>query len=168
MEERCSKTFPKEILSMEFKPEGKLAHFIIEMKKIPNPIRECSDAMEEEGVQILSGFHMISPKEELHFWSLFIDFTNAKIKPPELAEKLKKLDAVEHVKFMESFKGLLIDMFHFPLRWGGERAMVMRTEVMASMMAKMLETYGTGGATILFQIGSTLGQNIEGFKKQVG
>jgi len=157
-----SKHVPKEVLSVEFNPSKKLAHFIVELRNTPGALERSAAAATKHGINILSGFHHAPSASNRGFWSFFADFTNVRRTPSELASELKALDSTIDVRFHVPPNGLLIDMFHFPLKWGGQRAIMMRTESISSIFARINGIFGDGPAAkvVLYEMGEAAGQAI--------
>ncbi|MGA3108696.1 MAG: hypothetical protein ABSD99_04470, partial [Candidatus Bathyarchaeia archaeon] len=84
------------------------------------------------------------------------------IGPGELAKELEFLPSTVQVHFKIPRKGLLIDSFHFPLRWGGQRAIVMRTDSLTSIFSRITGVFGDGAAArvVMYEMGEAAGRAI--------
>ncbi len=153
---------PKDVLSFEFGPDRKLAHFVVRMKNTPGALEVSSAIATRHKVNILSGFHHAKSDSNHAFWSFFADFTGTEISPDELAKELEFLPSTVEVRFKIPRRGLLIDSFHFPLRWGGQRAILMRTDSLASIFSRITGVFGDGAAArvVMFEMGEAAGRAI--------
>jgi predicted hydrocarbon binding protein len=153
---------PKDVLAFEFSPERRLAHFVVTMKNVPGALEFSAAIATKHKVNILSGFHHAPSASNNAFWSFFADFTNAAISPGDLAKEFEFLPSTVDVHFKVPKKGLLIDSYHFPLRWGGQRAIVMRTETLASIFSRIIGVFGDGAAArvVMYQMGEAAGREM--------
>src|SRR5208282_532142 len=153
---------PKDVLAFEFSPGKKLAHFVVAMKNTPGALEFSAAIATKHKVNILSGFHNAPSAASNAFWSFFADFTDATIGPGELAKELEFLPSTVQVHFKVPRRGLLIDSFHFPLRWGGQRAIVMRTDSLTSIFSRITGVFGDGAAAwvVMYEMGEAAGRVI--------
>ncbi len=153
---------PKDILALEFNPTKKLAHFVVQLKNTPGALEHSAALATKHRVNILSGFHHAPSASERAFWSFFADFTDATVDPAKLAQELDFLPSTVNVRFQVPLNGLLVDSFHFPVRWGGQRAIMMRTESIASIFARVNGIFGDGPAArvVMYEMGEAAGQAI--------
>ncbi|MEM1574733.1 MAG: V4R domain-containing protein [Nitrososphaerota archaeon] len=156
-----SKRFiPKEIFSGAYSPNRKIVEFSFKLKNVPGVIEKISSEMAKHRINILSGFHVAYPDKEEAIWSFFADFTNADIETKDIIEKIRSMNTILDMNFNEGrINGLLIDNFHFPLLVLNERSITLRVDSMASIIKRLYEVFGTGGATILYEMGMELGEN---------
>jgi predicted hydrocarbon binding protein len=160
--QRSDQHAPKDILAFEFCAERKLAHFVIQLKNVPGALEFSAAIATKHHVNILSGFHNAPSASSHAFWSFFADFTGADIGPSELAKEVEFLPSTVDVRFKVPLNGLLIDSFHFPVRWGGQRAIVMRTESIASIFTRIRGVFGDGAAArvVMYEMGEAAGRAI--------
>jgi len=155
IEEYC----PKDILCGVYSPNKKLMEFMIKLKNVPGALAKVSDILANYGINILSGFHVAYPNNKEAYWSFFIDFTSAKAKLETIIEEIKKLEVVLSIKFAKAkFNGLIIDELHFPLTVLGERSITLRIESIAKIFKRIHEIFGSGAATILYEMGIKAGE----------
>jgi predicted hydrocarbon binding protein len=163
--------FPKDILSIEFNPGRKLAHFVVELSNIPGALEHSAALATKNSVNILSGFHHAPSASKLAFWSFFADFTDSKINPAEFASELRALPSTVDVRTHVPPNGFLIDTFDFPLRWGARRAIMMRNESIGSIFARINAIFGDGPAArvVLYEMGEAAGRSIfNGLVTEIG
>jgi predicted hydrocarbon binding protein len=85
------------------------------------------------------------------------------LSPKETTETLDKLimssKAAMESMVMEGHEGLIVDTFHVGTEIGGEGFMLMRTEGLSGMFDAVARMLGSGGETLLFNEGRSLGEN---------
>ena len=153
---------PKDVLAFEFNPKKRLAHFIVKLQNTPGALEISAALATKHRVNILSGFHHAPSTSGEGFWSFFADFTDSDISPSELASELEFLPSSVDVRFKVPRNGLMIDSFHFPVRWGGQRAVIMRTEWLASIFTRIMAVFGDGAVArvVLYEMGEAAGRAI--------
>ena len=153
--------FPKNVLAAEFNPKRKLAHFLLELHNVPGALESSASLTSKSGVNIFSGFHHAPSTSDRAIWSFFADFTNARLTPDQLVSEFRSLPVVADAHFQLPSGGLLVDSFHFPLEWGGQRAVMIRAEVLGSIFARVNEIFGEGAAAgvLLFEMGEAAGRS---------
>jgi len=154
------KFIPKEIFSGAYAPNKKIVEFYFKLKNIPGVIEKISSIMAKHKINILSGFHVAYPEKEEAIWSFFADFTNADIGVKEIIERIRSMNVALDMNLNEEkIDGLLIDNFHFPLLVLNERSITLRVDSLANIIKRLYEVFGSGGATILYEMGMELGEN---------
>lgn len=91
--------------------------------------------------------------------ALLVDLTETDVTASQLASRLESLPKVRSVEFQESSSGLVSDRFHFPLTWDGQRAIVLLSDVMGSIIARIHAIFGSGptAEVLLYQLGEAAG-----------
>jgi predicted hydrocarbon binding protein len=154
------KYLPKQLFVSDFKPDGKLAQFMIEMGNVVGAMQEQAQTVAKHGVRILSGFHDAPTVAERGTWSFFADFTGANIEPEVLATELRSLRSVLKVRCQSTADGLIVDNMHFPRVLGTERAIIVRSAVLASMIDRINSIFGSESKSahvVLHQVGEAGG-----------
>lgn len=149
---------PKEILVWEYAPGRKLAEFVLNLKNTKGALAICAQALAQYKINLLSGFHTAPSISKTAVWSFFADVTESTIRPEGIAERLKSLPFVESVEIYNSLDGFLVDDKHFPVNSGGRRALLMRTQAVTEMLARLWDVFGTGAATIIAEMGEAMGR----------
>jgi predicted hydrocarbon binding protein len=154
------RSFPKEVLTFEFSPTRKLAHFVVELSNVPGALEHSASLATKHRVNILSGFHHAPSAAEKAFWSFFADLTDANTDADGFANEIKSLPSTVCVQYHQPSNGLLIDTFHFPLLWGRRRGIMLRAESLGSILARVSGIFGDGPAAkvILHEMGEAGGQ----------
>lgn len=160
---------PKQVLTAEISPTRKLAHFILILRNVKGALERSADVASRNGVNILSGFHHAPSTSEKALWSFFADLTEATISPERFLTELKSLPTTIDARFQLASGGLLVDRFHFPVEWAGERAVLFRAETLGTIFARVNEIFGGGPAAgvLLYEMGEAAGRSTYQFVKDM-
>lgn len=163
---------PKALFAIDFKPNAKLAQFSIEMRNVPGSMQEQAELVGNHGVNVLSGFHDAPLLAEKGTWSFFADFTKADIEPESLAGELRSLPTVLKVRCESTKDGFITDTMHFPVLVGNERAIIVRAQILVSMVKRITSIFGPESKStqvILHQLGEAGSQRVfESVKTMIG
>jgi predicted hydrocarbon binding protein len=150
---------PREI-PIGFFSNRKIVEFSFKLKNLPGVIAKISNIISKHKINILSGFHIAYPNIEEAMWSFFADFTNSDIEPKDLIEEIRIMNTTLDIKFNEAkFNNLIIDDLHFPLLVLNERSITLRIDSFANITERLYKVFGSGAATILYEMGMELGEN---------
>jgi predicted hydrocarbon binding protein len=149
---------PKDV-GVEFAEGKRFVHFLVRLKNVPGVFEKAFSIPFGSGAKILSDFHTASYSSSEAVWSFFADYTEANGSPEETAGKLRSQPETIEVKYEVSKGGLLIDGFHFPLRYGNDFAVLIRSDTAKAALARMNEILGWPLAGIvLYDIGEAAGK----------
>ena len=154
---------PKQLFASDFKPKGKLAEFSIQMKNTVGIIANLSLAISKHNVRILSGIQDAPSLAEKGTWAFFADFTDGDIEPEALATELRSLPSVIEVRSQNSVDGFITDSMHFPVLLGMERAIIVRSAILGSILGRIKSMFGSDSGSahvILYQVGEASGQRM--------
>jgi predicted hydrocarbon binding protein len=154
---------PKHLFATDFKPKGKLAEFSIQMKNTVGIIAVLSLAISKHNVRILSGIQDAPSLAESGTWAFFADFTEADIEPEALATELRSLPSVIKVRCQSNIDGFITDTMHFPVLLGTERAIMVRSAILGSIIGRIKSMFGSESSSaqvILYQVGEAAGQRV--------
>lgn len=85
--------------------------------------------------------------------NLFLEFQRSIITAEKLADAIKKHNFVKVVRY-SSTENRLFDGFIFPVSIGkGNRIIMMRAEPLLNIERSLIKKFGSGGATIMFDVG---------------
>ena len=153
---------PKRLFAADFRPGCKLAEFSIQMQNKVGVISSLSQAVSKHNVKILSGLHDAPSLADRASWAFFADFTGADIAPEALASQLRSLPSIIDVRCRTSVDGFITDTMHFPRLLGSERAIIVRSVILESIIGRiksMLGEESSSAKVILYQIGEASGQD---------
>ncbi len=142
--------YPREVLIRE-EPvdEGKLVEAFVVRKIESGGLAEIAVGIAEEDIIIRSGFHRVNG-DRLQ-WTMFLDFSRAKITPEELQGKISQMKDVSHVEMKLPTFGF--DGFHFPLKALGYRTIIWNAQNFGSYIRRLIEVLGDVAFPILYNLG---------------
>jgi predicted hydrocarbon binding protein len=152
---------PKRLFVYDYKPGGKLAHFMVQLSNATGMLAEVSLAIAKHNVGILSGFHDAPPLRGDATWSFFADFAEADIEPELLANEIQSIPEVRNVRWENSRNGLIVDTLHFPILLGTEKALIVRAVELSSLIDRINQLFGRQSPSanvLLRQIGQAAGE----------
>lgn len=91
----------------------------------------------------------------------FLDFSKSEMSPFEAKRALEEKVPGIKVNIAEPvLPGVTLDIFHFPLTFLGERAVIFREKILKAWLINIRERFGTGGEAFLFYEGYIVGDSI--------
>jgi predicted hydrocarbon binding protein len=142
--------------------DKKIYGIVLETDYGEGVVRKLSEVAESKGV--VSRFIQVSmakPSEKLAKTIVFLDFSNASIKPEEALRLVRRQPFVKNAYLITpNSKGILYDNYFFPLVVGGKRAVIFRRRVYESLFKGIRERFGTAGEAMLYYQGFTIGQRM--------
>ena len=151
--------YPKDVEIWEHAPGRKLVEVVIQVKNTMEAMAECSRAVSEMGVNMLTGFQTAPGTSPVARWSFFADITDSKVGLSEFGDSLRRLDSIKSVDVVASDGGLMVDRQHFPVQWAGRRALILRAEAMNEMLYRLWSVFGSGAGTIIDQMAEAMGRH---------
>ena len=133
------------------------------MKNTVGLVAALSLAISKHNVKILSGLHDAQSLAESGTWAFFADFTDGDIEPEALAVELGSLPSVIEVRCQSSVDGFITDTMHFPRLLGAERAIIVGSALLGSIVGRIKSIFGNESSSahvVLFQVGEASGQRI--------
>jgi len=142
--------YPREVLIRE-EPvdEGKLVEAFVIRKIGSGGLAEIAVAIADEDIIIKSGFHRVGDNKLK--WTMFLDFSKAKITPEELERKISQMRDVSQVEMKPTTLGF--DVFHFPLKALGYRIIMWNAQNFGSYVKRLIEVLGDVAFPILYNLG---------------
>lgn len=151
---------PRDVCIEVRSPGGKLVEFPISLRNAPGALADVSKALADMGLNVLSGFLNACPEEATATWSCVADLKGLKLKPEDVLKQIKSLKCVVGASFMEAqFDGLIVDKMHFPLTIQDKRVILLTLETWGDMTKRLLDSFGSGAAVILYEMGFGTGEN---------
>jgi len=151
--------YRKDIFCSIYSEDGDLFQFAVKLKNIPGSIAEVARILASRGVNILHGFHTVTPRENEAIWGFFIDLKGSNEKIENIAKEIESLDSVLEVKLSRPIiDGLIIDELHFPIMVFNERSIVMKIKTIAGSFNRLYGKFGSGASFILYEMGKAAGQ----------
>jgi len=118
-------------------------------------LRKIIELQQKTKTVILSGiFSANNSDPEIKNALIFIDFTNASIKPEEMAAQFGHISSLNHVQiFAPTSIGFVSDNFFFPLKIGNERVIIFRKPLYEAFFSGIREQFGSAGEVFLYYMG---------------
>ena len=141
----------------ELVPDNRrLAEFSIELAHTPGALAEVASILSKHKVNILTGFH------DAGQWSFFADVTEINSSVDGIVKEISSLACVSKVSLgQEQSAGFIVDSLHRHLTWGPFRSIVIRAEVMSSILNRIKGVFGPegkAGKAIIFGMGEAAGR----------
>jgi len=151
-----------------YEPKAETFQIIVRIRDVPGALSNVLERLRDR-VNLISSFSY-SLDDGTAIWSGF----GRALSPSETTEKLKRYligsSFVKDSRIEASTKGLLIDSFHTGLKdMIGVPRIVLSTSALRRMFDDIVKVLGSGGSTMLFEEGQSMGRNNGSFvKKLVG
>jgi len=147
-------------------PDRRVYCLVFRASSSPNTFREMAEVVEKAGVTILSAYFALKGDGEEIAGFAFVDLTDSRVKPGELAEKVEQLSVVKCVKVISPTKsGFISEVYFFPLTIGGERVVLLRKPIYKGLFSTVRERFGTAGEAFLYYMGLDVGARaLEGYE----
>jgi predicted hydrocarbon binding protein len=157
----------KKIFPMHYAPGKKLFHIVVRLSDAPGSYSSILDLVSKrvnfvgtqtysmgDGTAIFSGFsEAISPDET----------------PKRLEELILHSRAAMEAEVFEGTEGLIVDAFHTGLTDGNDDYVMLRREGLVHMFDDIARFFGSGGDSLLYQEGRSVGiRNAELLTKLIG
>ena len=149
---------PKDIFVMYFAEERSLAEFIVYSRGNPYVVSDLIELFKEYDIVPLSC--NISRIREYYTILVFADFTNAKITPSKLKDKISDISGIEKVSYIgERVHGLMFDELSFPIttNMGKSRAIILLVSTFSDTLKRMKSEWGSGAEAFLYYLGYDMG-----------
>lgn len=156
--------YPKDIEIWDHAPGRRLVEVVIRLNNENGALAKVSDAINDGELSILTGFFTAQSRSKTATVSFFADITDAEGGLAELKRRLLELDFVESVDAMAAEGGFIVDKQHFPVRWAGRRAVVMRADALNEMLDRLWRIFQSGAVIIIEQMGEAMGRH---FAKEI-
>jgi predicted hydrocarbon binding protein len=145
----------------------KLVEFSIELANTPGALEEVASILSRHKVNVLTGFH--DPVE----WSFFADITEIESSTDEIVKEISSLPVVSKVSLgKEVSEGIIVDTLHPRLMWGPFRTIIVRADIMSSILSRVKGIFGPegkAGRAIVFGMGEAAGRAaFRGIVNQIG
>jgi len=135
----------------------RLVEFSIEFAtNTPGEMASVGLVLSKHHVNVLTGFHDAAK------WSFFADITEISSSVDGLVNEISNLASVSKVNVgKEQSEGFIVDSFHSQLTWGPFRSVVIRADVMSSMLNRIKGIFGAegkAGQALVYGMGEAAGR----------
>lgn len=144
----------------------KLVQFSIELANTPGALTEVATILSKHEVNILTGFH------DSKQWSFFADVTKIESSVDDIVKEISSLAPVSKVSLGEGLsEGIIVDTLHKQLMWGPFRTLIVRAEVVGSILQRVKGIFGAdgkAGKAIVYGMGEAAGRAFyKGLARQI-
>lgn len=140
-----------------FAPDANLFHVVARMKDVPGALNSVLTLLSSR-VNIL-GSVSYGTLEGMAIWSAFVEALSKNETGPKLVKLLSQSKFVEESVVMRNEEGLLVDSFHSGIEVElGEDFILLPARGVSHTYDELTEVFGSGGDTILFNEGFSLGK----------
>lgn len=133
-----------------------LVEFSVELANTPGALAEVATILSKHKVNILTGFHDSTQ------WSFFADLTKIESSIDDIVKEISSLAPVSKVSLGEGVaEGIVIDTLHQQLMWGPFRILIVRAEVVGSILDRVKGIFGAdgkAGKAIVYSMGEAAGR----------
>ena len=149
-------------------PSRKFFHVVVELKNVPGALYDLLGILSNLDLNILGSFSSVDALAKTGVWSGFVE--NSEHDASELKQKISSSWYVLDSLIVESRDGFLVDGIHFPFAFNtGDKAIMMRSKFVGSMLASVRKKFGTGGDVIIYEEGRAYGHDVwADYSKRLG
>ncbi len=153
----------KDFMVFHYDPKKKFFLVNLRIEDRPGALGNLADILGVRGINIMEGYFGTILSDGRSNVSFYCQASNPKMDKEWLKEFLESSVYVSDVVVKESVEGFLADSLNFPVTWNtGERAIVMRTGNLQSLIDAARAAGGGGGDDLVYQAGFRWGK--EGWK----
>jgi predicted hydrocarbon binding protein len=143
-----------------------LVEFSIELANTPGALAEVASILSKHKVNILTGFH------DSVQWSFFADIAEIESSIDDIVKEISSLAPVSKVSLGEGLsEGIIVDTLHQQLMWGPFRTLIVRAEVVSSILDRVKGIFGAdgkAGKAIVYGMGEAAGRTFyKGLGRQI-
>jgi len=151
-------------------PGRKVYGVLAQSKAKPHILKELASILAEENVTTLYlSFSKTVKTEQLTTILAFLDFTEAKSKIEDLADRMKEKLLIEDVKIIKpKIDGFIADTVSNPLKIGDSKAILLRDIGIKGFVVDLRERMGSAAEAILYYLGFEAGLEFGKSHKQIG
>ncbi|HYB45489.1 MAG TPA: V4R domain-containing protein [Nitrososphaerales archaeon] len=148
---------PKDVPIWEYAPDRRLAQFTVRLRNVTGALAQVSKLVADLGVIVMGGFTSAPSDSRMGVWSFFADITES-TDLARVRRALLDLTVVEGVEVLSSEDGFMVDRQNFPLMFSKRRALIMRTDALNGMFARLWDVFGSGAVAIVDQMAEAMGK----------
>jgi len=151
-----------------YSPGKKLVHVVVKLRDSPGVLAAVLKAL---GARVnLIGTNSYRVRDGFAIFSGFAETISEAETAQSVMSLVAGLDGVAASQVWESKQGLLVDRFHTGIQSGnGESYILLPAAALAQTFAKVIQTLGSGGETILYLEGMNLATTrFEAYRRMLG
>jgi predicted hydrocarbon binding protein len=150
---------PKHINVALFDPDKDIFLISVLVKNVPGALGDIAARVGKAEINILSISNASEPNKPVSSLSFFAESSAKSVSEEEFSRILSSSPFVLEVYARKSAEALAVNDYNFPLTYyPGGRGIIFPVSGMASMFADMVSLFGSGGESILFRAGYSIGR----------
>jgi len=129
------------------------------LKDVPGALAAAASALASAGVNLASSSTSKLNGSGTAEWGFFAEVEDERLTHESLSLALGNTPQVLKFEFEEGNHGVVVDDFHYPLRFSsGQQGMIVSRGTFSGMLAHMREVFGSGGTVIAYELGLSTGK----------
>jgi predicted hydrocarbon binding protein len=129
------------------------------LRDVPGALAAAASTLASLGINLVSSSTSNVNGTGLAEWGFFAEVEDKKIVQDKMSQAMKNTPQVVRVEFDEGNDGVVVDRFHYPLRFSsGQQGMMVSRATFSGMLTNLREVFGTGGNVIAYQLGYSTGK----------
>jgi len=151
---------PREIHTYHFSPKKSVFLGSVLIKDVPGTLSMAAATVAGLGLNLVESNSSRIDSSGLAEWGFFAESDETHISASDLESKLKRTPNVIDCTVRGAEGSVLVDTLHYPLQvTPGAQAILVRKDVFSSMLKFVVETYGSAGKTLAYQLGKATGES---------
>jgi len=147
------------------KPGANLFQLAIQLRDVPGALGDLTILLGKSGINILGGI-VCPPKSDtpgdtpFRMLEVFVESSDRELSTSSIERLIESCPYTYEVKVRRSRDGLIVDSMSFPLRLDqGQRAILIRKDVISASMREVRQVFSTGGDVMLYKQGYAAGKS---------
>ena len=141
-----------------YAPNRNMFRITSKHRNVPGSLSELLSKISETKLNIINVTASAVPGAESATLDLVVE-GGPDLTLEEVKSKLRPSPLVPRIEVEPAHNGLLVESRHFPIvNSGGERLLILRSDLFLPMVAEVRKTFGTGGTVILYNMGYAYGK----------
>ncbi len=134
---------------------GKVYEILVTGRTVPGVAAKLSAVMADNYVNLYPSGGYYSHEPGKFVWTTFVDFVASKSAIESVTADIEMLDFVDNVE-SNKMSDVVFDQYLFPVMAGNDsRVIVFRLQPLLAVERKLMDTFGSGGASIMFEEGKS-------------
>ena len=159
-ESELSVTTPRDIHAFHFSTNKTIFLGSVKLRDVPGALSNATASIAKLGVNLVGSNTSRVASIGVAEWGFFAEADDGHISPSEIETELMKTENVLDCKIRGAEGRVLVDTLHYPVRLNASaQAIIIRKNVFSSMLKFMVETYGSAGKALAYQLGKATGEN---------
>ena len=159
-QQELSRATPREIHTYHFSPNKSVFLGSVLIKDVPGTLSAAAASVASLGLNLVESSSQRVDSTGVAEWGFFAEADGGRASAAEIEAKLKETPNVLDCAVRGAEGSVLVDTLHYPLRiTPGAQAILVRKDVFSNMLKFIVETYGSAGKTLAYQLGKATGES---------